>query len=136
MAAQGHNEGFHVLDDFVCDAIHAPSFPLANPANQGRNDGMSVNEGLLFEMGRLSSSEAAEEQGRDKPQCSATPENIIKSEAERLAALISTMADPIGAAALFQKRLFAELAGIQGAAALDQNQSDGRRSEPQGERRA
>src|SRR6266566_6402633 len=49
MANPGHNEGFHVLDDFVCEAIHAPSVPLANPANQGRNEGMSVIEEVVFE---------------------------------------------------------------------------------------
>lgn len=49
MANPGDNEGFHVLDDFVCNAIHAPSVPLANPANQGRNEGMSVIEEVIFE---------------------------------------------------------------------------------------
>lgn len=51
MAAQGRNEGFHVLDEFVCEAIHAPSVPLANPANQGRNGGMSVVEELVVSLG-------------------------------------------------------------------------------------
>ena len=49
MAAQGRNEGFHVLDEFVCEAIHASSVPLASPTNQGRNEGMSVVEELVFE---------------------------------------------------------------------------------------
>ena len=44
----GQNEGFHVLDDFVCDAIHNPSIALGNPANQGRNEGISVEEELIF----------------------------------------------------------------------------------------
>ena len=49
MANPGRNEGFHVLDDFVCEAIHAPSVPLANPANQGRNEGMSVVDEVAFD---------------------------------------------------------------------------------------
>jgi hypothetical protein len=49
MANVGENEGFHVLDDFVCDAIHAPGVPLAHPANQGRNEGMSVSEEIVFD---------------------------------------------------------------------------------------
>jgi hypothetical protein len=57
MAVQGHNKGFHVLDEFVCDAIHDPSVPLANPANQGRNEGMSVIEELLCEAGKAPPSE-------------------------------------------------------------------------------
>jgi hypothetical protein len=42
MAQRAENEGFRMLDDFVCEAIHDPSIPLANPAKQGRNEGMSV----------------------------------------------------------------------------------------------
>jgi len=57
MAAQGRNEGFHVLDEFVCEAIHAPSVPLANPANQGQNDGMLVVEELVFETRQEASSD-------------------------------------------------------------------------------
>lgn len=47
MSAQGCNQGFRVLDEFICEAIHAPLLPLANPANQGRNEGMSVVEELI-----------------------------------------------------------------------------------------
>src|ERR1700722_16680941 len=54
MAKPGHNEGFHVLDDFVCEAIHDPSVPLANPAHQGRNEGMSVLEEVVFDTARES----------------------------------------------------------------------------------
>ena len=54
MANPGHNEGFHVLDDFVCEAIHDPAVPLANPANQGQNEGMSVIEEVVFDTPRES----------------------------------------------------------------------------------
>ena len=43
-------------------------------------------------------------------------DNAIKSEAERLAAIISASADPVGTMAMFQKLLFAHLAGIQKSA--------------------
>jgi hypothetical protein len=49
--AVARNQGFHVLDEFVCEAIHAPSVPLANPANQGRNEGMSVVQELVVRLG-------------------------------------------------------------------------------------
>lgn len=51
MAAQGRNEGFHVLDDFVCEAIPSPSVSRADPAKLGRNDGMFVVEELVHECG-------------------------------------------------------------------------------------
>src|SRR5438067_12683960 len=100
MANPGHNEGFHVLDDFVCEAIHAPSVPRANPANQGRNEGMSVIEELLFEAGKAPTSEDMEDpNGRPTPG-SAALDDAIKSEAQRLAAIIAASADPIGAVTL------------------------------------
>ncbi len=49
MADPSQNRGFHVLDDFVCEAIHAPSIPLANPANQGRTEEMVVLEEVVFD---------------------------------------------------------------------------------------
>lgn len=103
MPAPGQNAGFHVLDDFVCEAIHAPGVPLADPAKQGRNEGMAVVEELMLEAGK--------ERTR-----SAALEDTLESEVERLARLISTSADPIGTAALFQKLLLAALAGSQKSA--------------------
>ena len=57
MANPGRNEGFHVLEDFVCEAIHEPSVPLANPASQGRNEGMTVVEELVFDASRAKKTE-------------------------------------------------------------------------------
>lgn len=48
MAVRAENEGFSVLDDFVCDAIHAPGIPRADPNKQGRNEGIRVIEELVF----------------------------------------------------------------------------------------
>ena len=103
MPARDHNAGFHVLDDFVCEAIHAPSVPLADPTKQGRNEGMAVVEELVFEAGKESIRSAA-------------LEDVLESEVERLARLISSSADPLGTAALFQKLLLAALAGSQKSA--------------------
>ena len=103
MPAPGFNPGFHVLDDFVCEAIHAPSVPLADPANQGRNEGMSVVEELVVAAGK-------------EPKRPAALKEALESEVERLARLISTSADPIGTAALFQKLLLAALAGSEKSA--------------------
>jgi hypothetical protein len=41
MPAPGHNTGFHVLEDFVCEAIHASFVAHADLANQGRNEEMA-----------------------------------------------------------------------------------------------
>jgi hypothetical protein len=49
MTNPGYNEGFHVLDDFVCEAIHAPAVTLANPAHQGRAEEMVVLDEVVFD---------------------------------------------------------------------------------------
>ena len=63
MAERAENEGFRVLDDFVCDAIHAPGIPQADPRKQGRNEGIRVIEELVF--GRES---ATKENGKAQAQ--------------------------------------------------------------------
>lgn len=113
MAATGQNKGFHVLDEFVCEAVHAPSVPQANPAHQGRNQGMSIVEELVFEAGKAPASEDREDSDKRREPDSAAPDDSIKSEAKRLAALLAASADPLGAVTLFQKSLFVELASMQ-----------------------
>jgi hypothetical protein len=49
MAKQAENEGFRMLDDFVCEAILAPGIPQADPRKQGSNAGMQLVEELAFE---------------------------------------------------------------------------------------
>jgi len=49
MVGRGQNQGFHILDEFVCEAIPSPSVTPANPASQGRNEGMSVVEEVVFD---------------------------------------------------------------------------------------
>jgi hypothetical protein len=61
MAAQGHNVGFFVLDDFVCEAIHASSIRSANPGSEGKNPGMTVVEEFVFECGSKANLETAVE---------------------------------------------------------------------------
>lgn len=110
MAAQGRNKGFHMLDEFVCEAIHDPSVPRANPANPGRNEGMSVSGERLFEAGKAPPLE--DPNGRPLPSTDVLDDSI-KSEAQRLAAMFAASADPIGIVTLFQKLLLAELTSIQ-----------------------
>src|SRR5947209_6226861 len=38
--ARGENEGFRILDDFVCDAIPGPGIALEGPFGRGENEGM------------------------------------------------------------------------------------------------
>ena len=49
MAKQAENEGFRMLDDFVCEAILAPGIPQADSRKQGSNQGMQIVEELVFE---------------------------------------------------------------------------------------
>jgi len=49
MAKRGQNEGFRVLDDFVCEALHDPAIPQASPKNQGQNEGVRVIEEMVFD---------------------------------------------------------------------------------------
>jgi hypothetical protein len=127
MAAQGQNKGFHVLDEFVCEAIHDPSIPLANPVHQGRNEGLSVIEELLFEAGKGPASEDGENPGHRQTPGPTALNDAIKSEVQRLAVIIASSDDPIGAVTLLQKLLVAELSGIEktAAAALEISRAAG-----------
>jgi len=63
MSAQGRNEGFYVLDEFVFEAIHDPSMTLASPTNQVENEGMSVVDELVVKAvvyGLITQTEALE----------------------------------------------------------------------------
>jgi hypothetical protein len=49
MAGSAENEGFRVLDDFVCNAILAPQVPPADPKKHGKNEGLRIVEELVIE---------------------------------------------------------------------------------------
>jgi hypothetical protein len=115
MAGQGRNEGFYVLDEFVCEAIHAPSIPLAGPANPGRNEGMSVIEELVFEAGSDASSDAPDDHRR--LPLSLEQVAALKSVIEPVATYISASTNPRGALAHFVELLVVEINGIDRGAA-------------------
>jgi hypothetical protein len=48
MTTSAENEGFRMLDDFVCDAIYALEVPQADPTKSGKNEGMRVVGELVF----------------------------------------------------------------------------------------
>jgi hypothetical protein len=48
MSTQGQNEGFRVLDDFVCEAIPNPAVPQAPRDRRGQNAGAQVLSELVF----------------------------------------------------------------------------------------
>ncbi len=50
MATPGHNGDFHVLDEFVCDAIPAPGVPQGAPSHAGHNAGMLVLDELVTQV--------------------------------------------------------------------------------------
>jgi hypothetical protein len=64
MKKRAENEGFRILDDFVCDAIPDPSLTPAKPAHQGQNEGMSVVTEIVFDLSKEVTSEDSES---DKP---------------------------------------------------------------------
>jgi hypothetical protein len=45
---QAEHEGFRMLDDFICDAIHEPGVSQADPKKQGKNEGIQVLKELTF----------------------------------------------------------------------------------------
>jgi serine/threonine protein kinase len=49
MAQRAENEGFRVLDDFVCDAILDPSISPGDPKAPGKNDGLQLTEEIVFD---------------------------------------------------------------------------------------
>jgi hypothetical protein len=49
MNHKGRNDGFRVLDDFVCEAIHSPDVLLADEQHKGQNAGSRVVEELSFD---------------------------------------------------------------------------------------
>ena len=98
MANPARSQGIHVLDDFVCEAIHEPSVSPADSSKQGRNEGMSVIREVAWD-------------AREEP-ISKLPE-VVKSEVHQLASFISNSSDPANAKSLVQKLLLEELASIQ-----------------------
>lgn len=49
MPSQGQNQGFLLIDEFICEAIPDPGVPQAPPARQGRNEGMGVFDEVIVE---------------------------------------------------------------------------------------
>ena len=117
MAAQGRNQGFHVLDEFICEAIHAPSVPRANPANQGKNEGMSVVEELVFEAGSEETTDQTADTDRRQSSLPNGPDAALKSTIKPLAAYISASSNPGGTLAHAMQLLLAELACLDQATA-------------------
>ncbi len=117
MSDKGRNDGFRVLDDFVCEAIHSPGVPLANEQHQGHNAGSLVVEELSFDASaeKPGSEEVQDPDSRKVPGPVAL-DDAIRSEAGRVAALISASRDPNGTLALFQKALLTELDSMQKSA--------------------
>jgi hypothetical protein len=61
MSSNGRNDGFRMLDDFVCEAMHNLDVPRASEQAQGRNESMRVIEELSFEATSKKSPEPVEE---------------------------------------------------------------------------
>jgi hypothetical protein len=61
MSGRGRNEGFRVLDDFVCEAVHNPLVPRAPRDKRGRNVGANVLPEMAVNVGGV---EAMADQAR------------------------------------------------------------------------
>src|SRR5207237_938796 len=70
MATRGQNEGFRVLDDFICEALHDAAIPQANPKSPGQNEGVRVLEDLAL----------AGSDGSEQP--AATAPGLVAGESE------------------------------------------------------
>lgn len=117
MSASGRNSGFHLLDDFVCQAIHPQGASLANPAKPGRNEGMAVVEELLFDTGlQTNSNSVFTDQGLRAE---------VSRLAEALSCYISASDDPVSTVANARKLLLAELEAIQQSAISAYGQRNG-----------
>ena len=97
MAIPASNEGFHGLEEFVCEAIHAPGVTVADPVRQGVSEGVFAAQEFILDVS-----------GGQRPAL----DDAVKSEVARLAALVLSSPDPAGTAALVQTLLRDELAGV------------------------
>ncbi len=50
MANKSQNEDFHVLDDFVCEAIYDPAVPRITSTSKGQNEGMRVVDEIVVDL--------------------------------------------------------------------------------------
>jgi len=80
---EGRNNGFHVLDDFVCEAIQGPDLPAANLDNHGQNAGMAVIEEVLLEAGNQPASELTSEPKSGATARIATASPVFAEELRR-----------------------------------------------------
>jgi hypothetical protein len=68
MATKSQNEGFRMLDDFICDALPDPAIRKGGPSRPGRNEGIHGVEELVVDLG-------AAQQVDDQEQRDGTPKN-------------------------------------------------------------
>jgi hypothetical protein len=79
MADRAENEGFRVLDEFVCDAIPEPGIPQADPKQQGKNEGIRVIEELVFgsESGTKEEGKAEDKEPGDTGSCAKSLPRLV-----------------------------------------------------------
>jgi len=114
MSNSGKNEGFRVLEDFVCEAVQSPDVPRADERHRGRNEGLQVVQELAFE---APGGEPGQENAEDSKRTNGTPpitlDDSVQSVIKQLAAFIAAQSNPVRASALVQERLLAEINDLQ-----------------------
>jgi hypothetical protein len=117
MASQGHNEGFRVMDDFACEAIHAPAVPQADPSKQGQNEGVQVIQELVVDASEASPREEKEKDDDVKPRPDPSSEKELfypMGSAAGIGGLIgSVIAGPLGA--VIGRMLGGVICGLMGS---------------------
>src|SRR5438046_2886908 len=103
MGKRAENEGFRMLDDFVCEAIHAADVPRADDRHQGQNEGMRVVEELVFDIPGGESKREGTEDLEIERLAGAINLHRIRRLAAVLAPLIARQSDPAGTLARFQQ---------------------------------
>ncbi len=130
MSQRAENEGFRLLDDFVCEASHEPTTPKADQKQQGRNEGMLVLEERVFAIpaGEPEQGQTAVPDLR-KPMQPSTVEQTLQRLVEELAALLASQADPSRIMDQFQNQLATRINALQEAARASPQGNGGVRRE-------
>ena len=113
MSNRASNEGFRMLDDFVCEAIQVPGALNSEGMGRGRNEGAKLVEEVVLEPG---SPQMPRSTNNDLPggtQNAVYLDDSIQSFIYQLAIYISRQDDPGEASTQVLERLNAELSSIR-----------------------
>ena len=78
---QGQNQGFCVLNEFVCEAIQAPAVPPAGPTKRGQNEGTRVVQELVVDAYKASTEgKGSDDAAKSRPVTNVGMELLVSME--------------------------------------------------------